>query len=250
MLVQGLSGGLVAQLLGLRRPSNQGLVVLGASPLGLVLGKLLRSAGTRVVFLDSNPQATRQAEEDEFKVYFGNALAEAVLLRADLDGRAGAIAVTANEGLNLLFARKAREEFKVPIVRVALTSQEAAVNPEMVHEIGARVLFGRPRNLDLWSVRLARGAAVVHRWRLASRDTFDVTEPPQSRNHPKNFVLPLTVESAGGVHQAIDDRTPFRRDDVARFAILEEHRQEAEAWLVQEGWEELGEEDVVDRDTA
>ncbi len=241
VLVQGLSGGLVARLLGVRRLSNSGLVLLGASPLGVELGRLLRRGDTRIVLLDSSPQACRRAEEAEFRVLYGNALTESILLRADLEGRAAAIAVTPNEGLNLLFARKAREEFKVPIVRVALTSQEGSVTPEMVHEIGARVLFGRPRNLQLWSVRIERGTAVIHRWRLASKETFDVTEPPQSRNHPKNFVLPLTIETAGGIHHAIDDRTPFRKGDVARFAILDERHEEAEAWLAQEGWERLPE---------
>ena len=227
-------------------------MILGANALGLALGRAAaHRRRRRSVFLDSNPTPPVEAEEAGFKVLFGNALAEGVLVRAELDGRAGAIALTANEGVNLLFARKAREEFKVPIVRVALASEEGAVNPGMVHEIGARVLFGRPRNLELWSARLARADAVVLRWRLASKNTFDVTEPPQSRNHPKNFVLPLTVESAGGVHQAIDDRTPFRKGDVARFAVIEEHRQEAEAWLVQEeGWEELGEEAGEDESTA
>ena len=66
-----------------------------------------------------------------------------------------------------------------------------------------------------------------------------VSEPAPSRNHPRNFVLPLTIETADGVHHAVDDRTPFRKGDVARLAILEERREEAEAWLVQEGWEEL-----------
>jgi NhaP-type Na+/H+ or K+/H+ antiporter len=240
VLVQGLSGGVVAQLLGVRRASNEGLAILGASPLGIELGRLLRGAGTTIVFLDASPQACRRAEEEEFRVLYGNALTESILLRADLDGRAGAIAMTANEGLNLLFARKARIEYKVPIVRIALTSQEGTFNAEMVHEIGARVLFGRPRNLQLWSVRLARAAARVSRWRLTSETTFDITEPPQNRNHPKNFVLPLTIEAAGGAHHAIDDRTPFREGDVARFGILEERREEAEAWLAQEGWLDLG----------
>jgi NhaP-type Na+/H+ or K+/H+ antiporter len=242
VLVQGLSGGLVARLLGVRRLSNRGQVVLGANPLGLALGRLLRRGGGTVFFLDSNPQATRQAEEAGFRVFYGNALAEAVLLRADLEGRAGAIAMTPNEELNLLFARKAREDHRVPGVRVALTSQGGTATDEMVHGIGARVLFGRPRNLPRWSERMARGAVAVRRWRRLSRVAFDITEPPQSRNHPKNFVLPLTVESADGSHQAIDDRTQFRRDGVAHFAILEERREEAEAWLVQEGWEELPDE--------
>ena len=164
----------------------------------------MRRGGGTVFFLDSNPQATRQAEEAGFRVFYGNALAEAVLLRADLEGRAGAIAMTPNEELNLLFARKAREDHRVPGVRVALTSQGGTATDEMVHGIGARVLFGRPRNLPRWSERMARGAVAVRRWRRLSRVAFDITEPPQSRNHPKNFVLPLTVESADGSHQAID----------------------------------------------
>ena len=242
VLVQGVTGGLVAQLLGVRRLSNKGFAILGANQLGIELGKLLSASGTSILFLDSSPQASRRAEEAGFRVLYGNALAESVLLRADLDGRAGATAITPNDELNLLFARKARKEYRVPIVRVALTSNEGTVNAGMVHEIGARVLFGRARNLQLWSVRLERHAAVIGRWRLSSKETFDVTEPPQSRNHPRNFVLPMTVESSGGAQQAIDDRTPFRKGDVARFAILDERREEAEAWLAQEGWEQLAEE--------
>ena len=248
VLVQGLSGGVVARLLGVRRPSNQGLVMLGASPLGLALGRLLRLSETRVAFLDSNPQATRLAEEDGFRVFYGNALSEAVLLRADLDGRAAAVAVTPNEELNLLFARKARDEYKVPVVRVGLTSREGLATREMVHEIGARVLFGRARNLSAWSERMARGDVTIERWQLDSGSGFDVTSAPQTRNHPRNFVLPLTIESEDGEHQAIDDRTRFRRGKVAHMAIHDERRDESEAWLAQEGWRKLPQEPDEPRD--
>ena len=236
VLVQGLTGGTVARLLGVRRPSNQGLVVLGATSLGLQLGRLLRVAGIPVVFLDSNPQATRRAEEAGFRVFFGNALGEAVLLRADLDGRAGAIAMTPNEELNLLFARKAREDHKVPVVRVALTSPVGDANREIVHGIGARVLFGRPRNLTRWSDRLSRGAVVILRRRRTSKADFDIIEPAQSGSHPKEHVLPLALDMGNGVLHAIDDRTEFKRGAVAHFAVLADHQEEADAWLAQEGW--------------
>ncbi len=239
VLVQGLTGGTVARLLGVRRASNRGQVVLGATPLGLALGQLLRRGDRTVIFLDANPRASHQAEAAGFRVFYGNALAEGVLMRADLDGRAGAIAMTTNEGLNLLFARKAREEYKVPIVRVALNSEGGTVTPAMVLEIGARVLFGRPRNLQRWTTRLDRGAARIRRWQLAADSTFDLTEPPKSGNHPSNFVLPLALEATAEADRAIDDRTELSRDDVAHFAVLDERRVEAEAWLAQQGWVEL-----------
>ncbi len=241
VLIQGLTGGALASLLGVRRISNQGLTILGANPLGVGLGRLLRGGGEEVVFLDSSPEASRRAETEGFRVLFGNALREGLLLRADLDGRAGAVAVTPNEEINLLFARKAREEFKVPKVWVALRSEQASVTPEMVRDVGARLLFGRPRNLGLWSARLGRGAAPIERWQLAEEADFSVTEPAPSTNHPMNFVLPLTLER-GASCLPIDDRSDFRPGDVGQFAVLDDHREEAEAWLAQEGWQRVEEE--------
>jgi hypothetical protein len=83
VLIQGLSSGLVAELFAVRRPSNAGYVLLGASALGLAMGRLLRQNDQEILFLDSNADACK----DE---------------------------------VNLMFADKARVELKVPGVWVAL----------------------------------------------------------------------------------------------------------------------------------
>ena len=114
VLVQGLTGGMVARWLGLRRPSGQGWAILGANELGRALGRLLSAQGEDVVLLDNDSEATRLAEADELRVVFGNALEERTLQRARLDERRGCIAATANVEVNLLFAREAADEFKVP----------------------------------------------------------------------------------------------------------------------------------------
>jgi len=108
VLIQGLTGGAVAALLGLRRGEGKGYVILGASGLGLALGRALRCADTEVLFLDANPHASHQAEEAGFRVIFGNALEERPLQLAELDTRAGCIGVTINEEMNLLYATTAR----------------------------------------------------------------------------------------------------------------------------------------------
>ncbi len=161
VLIQGLTGGTVAALLGLRRGEGKGYVILGASGLGLALGRALRCADTKVLFLDANPHASHQAEEDGFRVIFGNALEERSLQLAELDTRAGCIGVTINEEMNLLYAATARTEYKIPSAWVALREGESRITPEMVAENGASVLFGQARDLELWSTRFDRGEALL-----------------------------------------------------------------------------------------
>jgi NhaP-type Na+/H+ or K+/H+ antiporter len=193
VLVQGLTGGLMAQLLGLRRPSNQGYVILGANPLGLALGRGLRLTGDEVVMVDINPEHCHVAEQAGFKVIYGNGLEERTLLRAEVDTRAGCIGCTANEEVNLLFVRHAREDFRVPSLWLARERHDASPGDQMVSRIGARVLFAAPRDLDLWILRLGKGEAEVKAWEK---------QPDAAR-----AAAPVGPEAVS--HAAGDDSTPL-----------------------------------------
>ena len=236
VLIQGLSGGWIAKLLGVRRPSNYGYLILGANPLGLALGEVFRQTEQEVVFVDSNPDACRTAEDEGFRVLFGSALAEGVLLRAEIDSRAGCLAVTPNDEVNLLFAKKAREEYKVHRVWVALRSGHRMVTPEMVHHAGAGVLFAEPRNLDLWMVRLERGVGRHERWfrkKAGDRNAIEeIGNPPDA----DSVMLPLAVVRGKTVRPFTADLA-FKRRDQLRVIINNDRRDEAEAWLTQMGWE-------------
>jgi Trk K+ transport system NAD-binding subunit len=73
-------------------------------------------------------------------VVCGNGLEERTLARTEPDTRRGCVAVTANESVNLLFARKVREEHRVPTVLAAVERGKPGVSPEAVAGVGA----GRP----------------------------------------------------------------------------------------------------------
>ncbi len=236
VLIQGLTGGPLAQLLGLRLPTNSGYVVLGANPLALAMGAVFREAGDDVVFLDSNPDACRAAESDGFRVLFGNALSEAVLARADLDGRAGCIGITPNDEANFIFARRARVEFKVPMAWVALRRGHTSVTSSMVEGVGARELFGEPRNLDLWMVRLERGIARTEAWTRDEPGAAGSEGETGGPVDPDNVLLPLAVIRGRGVVPYERDMA-FKKGDELRVLILDERRDEGEAWLAQQGWE-------------
>ncbi len=235
VLVQGLTGGWVAQLLKLRRPSNNGFLVIGANHLARALARVLRDADQEVVMLESNPGACSEAQQEGFRVLFGVGLSETILARAELDSRAGCIALTPNEAVNMLFARTALEVFKVPTVWVALRRGHTAATADMVRQMGARVLFGEPRFIDLWTLRLERGLAQVERWKRVADLESDDDEIRAMRNKHK-ALLPLATMRGRRV-APIDATTTFRKDDELYVVLFDELRHIAEDFLQSNGWE-------------
>ncbi len=236
VVIQGLTGGAVASLLGLRRPDHEGWAILGANEVGLALGRLLRMSGEEVIFIDSNPAACSDAEEAGFAVVYGNVIRDRTLQRARLEDRAACIAVTPNEEVNLLFASAALSRFSVPRVSVGLDLDHAGVNPEIARSRGASVLFGVPRDINMWSVRMRRGGAGLESWRLDEKpwSSGDADEPGPF-DFPRSLILPLVVQRGNTAHEVFDDRE-FRKGDVLHLALDLAQRDQAHDWLVDRGW--------------
>jgi NhaP-type Na+/H+ or K+/H+ antiporter len=233
VLVQGLSGGLVASLLGLRRPSNRGYVILGANPLGRALARALGNAGEEIVLIDSNPQACRDAEAEGLHVLHGSGLEGDVQERAELDTRAGCLGVTTNEEVNLLFARQAKKDFKVPRVWVALRRGHLGIDEEAVHRLGGRVLFGRPRALDLWALRLEEEDAAVESW------LYEGAAPSSGGDLLDRDVgsrLLLLAVGRGRRVLLADEELKLQKGDLVHLAVSREGRAEALDWLRRHGW--------------
>jgi len=84
VLVQGLTAGFVAQLLGLRLPAHSGYALLGANALARTYARIFRAAGDDVVLLDSSPEACREAQAEGLRVIYGDGLSESMLARAEI----------------------------------------------------------------------------------------------------------------------------------------------------------------------
>jgi NhaP-type Na+/H+ or K+/H+ antiporter len=231
--VEGSTGGLVAARLGLTRGHNRGYAILGANALGRALGRLLTEAGEEVVFIDNNPAAVRELENDGFKVVFGNVHEERTLARAELDERRGCIAVTPNEEVNLLFAGLAAYEFEVETVYVALRHGQGSIKAETVVARGAQVLFGKPRDLDLWIVRLRRNLAVPERWKLVRRPKEE--GKVSSLDFTRQMVLPLLLHRGTRVWP-IGGGAPPREGDQVDFVLFGEQLDRARSELHERGW--------------
>ncbi len=264
VLVQGLTGGWLARALGLRRPSNQGYVILGANPLALALGDGLGGGGEEVVFVDTNPEHCHEAEERGFKVVFGNGLEERTLLRAEVDTRAGCLGCTTNEEVNLLFVRRVRDDFRGPRVWLARERHESSPGDAMVSRAGAQVLFGEPRELELWSQRLGRKEAEERTWEKVPPPEVPAAdaENPGAEGHREELgaqadetvkagvdkeedlhpledlpaaVLPLTL-LRGRRASPVDESTNPRKGDRLVTAVLVKEQDTTTATMVALGW--------------
>jgi len=245
VLVQGLTGGFLAGMLGLRRLSNQGYVILGATGLGRALAAALHGAGEEVVLMDANAAAVSQTEGEGYRVIYGNALEERTLLRAQIDTRTGAVALTPNESVNLHFAEKAHE-LKVPKVYVALHRAKGQVTDDMVERSGAKVLFGVKRDIDLWRVRIRRGHAVRQVWRYDGDEKRGLYEDPTSLTEGEKVLLPLVRYSKEKV-SLVDESTRFSPGDQLCYLLHVEQRNLTESWLRERGWVPVSGEDHATR---
>ncbi len=167
VVLQGGTTPLVARLLGVRAPPREGLVILGAEEFAFGLAEILRAGGREVRFVDSSPGHCRAAQERGFPVVYGNALEIRTLARARLERARAVLGITANDEVNSLFAREAREDFGVPESYVAFSSRASGVTSRILEKQSSHVLFDGPKEVERWNVRFRHGAAriVTFRWR-------------------------------------------------------------------------------------
>jgi NhaP-type Na+/H+ or K+/H+ antiporter len=232
--VEGSTGGLVASLLGLRRATKRGYVILGANALGRTLGGLFRDAAIEVVLVDNNPAQIRTAQQSGFKVIYGNAVEERTLLRAEIEERLGSIGVTSNDEINLLLANAAHDEYRLDENYVALRHTQSPITETAVVAREAQVLFGKPRDLVTWMVRMRRELGRVERWKLI--------EPPESPDDekpfgfPEHLILPLMLYRGSKLYPVGSGRKP-KKGDVIAFALFIEELEQAREWLTEHRWQ-------------
>jgi NhaP-type Na+/H+ and K+/H+ antiporter len=241
VLSAGLTGGLVAKILDLRRPSNSGWVILGANELARATAKILLENNEEVICIDANPDVCKAAEQDCTRVIFGNGLKTHYLLRAEIDTRAGALAITGNEEVNLLFIQRVREVAKLTHIFMVLQDQYERVTLDMVHQTGSQVMFGGSRDVDFWSVCIRKGLVNLERWQAQETAVHTEKDKDDSLGDPilsDNSGIPLAV-LRNGRQFPVGDSTRFRNGDEVAYLVLAEHAEKAHEQLQALGWQRI-----------
>lgn len=238
----GLTGGLMAGVLGLRRPTRSGWVFLGANALARALARLFKEDGQEVVCIDSNADHCNAAQEDCTRVLYGNGLQARYLLRAEIDIRRGVMALTANDEINFLFVQKAKEEARELDLYAALTSNTESLTVKMLHRAGVEVVFGAPLAVAAWCRRLENRQIDLQTWR------FFPNSPTGSSPGPLDYSGTGLLSAAlrrNGKLTPIGDNTLFKKEDEVCFFVFDPEREAIADFLEKAGWQLIS---TIDKD--
>ncbi|MBC8322230.1 MAG: cation:proton antiporter [Candidatus Marinimicrobia bacterium] len=228
VLSAGLTGGLVAKLLGLKRESDKGWVILGANAVGRALANSLKNGGEDVIIIDANPSLCRLAENEGLKVIYGNALEESILLRSEIDIRKGAIGLSENEEVNMLFAKRAKEEGKVSETFICIKREDESVTAEMVTEVGSNIPFGRARDLEKWSVWIRRNQVESISLNCLSDD--EIKAEDVFGKDTEGVIIPLTSKRNTKV-VPLGHLTELKKDDEITCLVHSKKLDQFNTWL-------------------
>ena len=93
---------LVVRWLGVKEEEGNGVLIVGANPLGFFFADLLKQKGIPVTFLDTNPIFCSKAAQKGFPAHFGSGFDKEFLESLDLKGVGTMISLTPNHEVNVL----------------------------------------------------------------------------------------------------------------------------------------------------
>ncbi|HEY9645797.1 MAG TPA: cation:proton antiporter [Chroococcidiopsis sp.] len=204
VVVQGLTAGTVARLLGVTSTQATGVVIVGCNPLSRLMARLFQMGGESAVLIDTDVEACRLAEQEGLTVIASSALDADVLERAGLAIAGTFLAMTNNADVNLVLAQRAVEEFQPPRV-LALFPQEAQPNTTNPSP-KIQPAFVPTLSLKTWNTYLADSTIKL------GETHYQTTAATQQRQHLMALIaagdlMPLLLERDGRllVAQGLDD---------------------------------------------
>ncbi|MBT4828742.1 MAG: cation:proton antiporter, partial [Candidatus Marinimicrobia bacterium] len=230
VLSAGITGGWISSLLGLRRKSESGWIILGAHEVARLLARLLKQGGNEVICIDEDPNACRLAENEGIKVFYGNALGERTLQRAEPDIRKGIIALSGNEEVNFIFSQRAKYLGKEMIVLTGIKQKDKGITSKMIAETGGRIPFGRPVDIEIWSNWIRKGHTKYSSYEMDQNLNFDLSDASMV-----GLILPIVSGRLGSLIP-VDDHLKIKKGDFVTFLINTQKEAEADAWLKSHGF--------------
>ncbi len=200
VLIQGLTAGTLANFLQITATKAKGALIVGSNPLSRLIARLFKERNESVVLIDTNPEAAKEAEQEDFRVFLNSAMDTEVLEEAGLEDMGTFLAMTKNGEVNLVLAQRAIEEFNPPRV--------LAVFP---HDPQARVLAKKTKirqalipelPLKTWNQYLTDGEVKLGETSLKERGfAFQVAHLQALIQ--AGAMMPLLVERQGSLQVAI-----------------------------------------------
>lgn len=231
VLLAGLTGGFVAGRLNLRRKSQSGWIILGAHEIARLLSGILKKAGNDIICIDEDPNACLKAENEGLKVFFGNALDDRTLQRAEPDTRKGIIALSGNEEVNYIFSQRAKHLSKEMSILIGIKDSHEGITPKMILDAGGKIPFGHSADMDFWSSLVKQSLTYQKSYVYRSDKVFDLSDETI-----KGFLLPMVLKQKKSL-EPIDNTMKIKNGNQITFLINKKNEKKATDWLKENGFE-------------
>lgn len=113
---------------------REGTIIVGASPLGIILAKKFAEFGN-VFLIDTSEEHCEIAKRVGLKTICGNALDEDILSKADAENAQLLISLTSNAKVNVLSAQFGRTAYWIPNVYAHLNVSDKKISQKLLEEI-------------------------------------------------------------------------------------------------------------------
>lgn len=243
VIIQGLTAGPLAKLLGVRRNSNDGYVIVGANPIGRLVARLLGKDGDEVVLIDRNTADCQVAAREGFQVIYGNALENHVLGRAKIEVRRGVIGLTPNEGVNLMLLERVKEYSKEPSLYLTVNQGSDVAGTLVQGESPRNLLFATQVDFELWYYRLRNGLARVETWICRAENGFSFVPAQDGIDFGPvtSGVIPLTTKFEKRPPVLVANKVQLTKGQSLTVLVSTKDHDKVVSWLESHGLERMDE---------
>jgi NhaP-type Na+/H+ or K+/H+ antiporter len=145
----GLTAGPLARLLKLSEANPQGVLMVGAHPWSIQLGRILNDAGFRVLLIDSNLENVLLARQKKLEAVVANVLAEDIIDQLNLQGIGRLFAVTANDEVNALAVLHFKDIFgRSEVYQLSYKKKDILNAQPVARDLRGRRLFREEMTYD------------------------------------------------------------------------------------------------------
>ncbi|MBT8109611.1 MAG: sodium:proton antiporter [Gammaproteobacteria bacterium] len=149
VVIQSLSGSVVAHWLKVASPDPKGVLVVGSNRLALLYATAMHDAGQRVLVASMNWEGVRLARMAGLPVFYGSPVSTYAERHMDLTGIGQLLAMSDRPGLNELACVSYRYEFGRESVYTFKQDSEAGHEKHHISgEAAGRVLFGGQKSME------------------------------------------------------------------------------------------------------
>ncbi len=148
---------------------ERSVLIVGGGQMGSEVGRVL-GEDREVRFLDLNAEVIASLQRSGFEAIRGNALDPIYLEIVHAEEIGSILVMTGSSDHNLHIARLASEFFHIPNIYVALQEGDEHKHAQLIHQLQAKRLFGKPYTYTYWTDQAYR-RRLVHESRVIEQES-------------------------------------------------------------------------------